>query len=500
MSQKKRAGSRHNDTTGRKKLLHLYKEIWYCYDCGDGPYSCKYHLNCANCGKQRCSLSTVEVVQINEESPPNISVPHYQGPEALLQATHVVPNDYYDWGNRAATPLDNDGSAISNAGLAFSPLLIGTDANIGATALSETPTRQSSQLSLERWDADTVLAAAHHHGPFLDLLSSTEVAQNGARPDLLISSLRVSDPPTQINSPLDPGHVDFLQQAIEPTRFAVRALQHSQHPSLEFESPLESNNVSIDDGIDAIGSTAQAAQTCTSPILPEGTTSCPLSFEHPGVPKVTSISVSLEPGIPRAYGNVYAASESSGSAPKLKKTTRPSHKQRLVSKGQSQHISSGCKFGGTPQRLACPFYKYDPGTYFSCGPRSFDTVGHLKQHLKKNHKLDKLPKLPRTRVPVEKKWHWVWNKIFGEGAPPPPCPYSHPVQDIQDQYQVQSPELSSSLVREESRGETASGIDIAEIADVPPHDADWSNLYNVSDVSPRESLPLAFRCGPTHIA
>ncbi|KAJ3566973.1 hypothetical protein NPX13_g6938 [Xylaria arbuscula] len=424
MSQKKRAGSRHNDTTG---------------------------------------------------------LPHYQSPEALLHASYVVPNDYNDWGNRAATPLDNDGSAISNAELAFSPLLIGTDANIGATALPETPTRQGSQLS----DADIILAA-HYHGPFLDLLSSTEVAQNGTRPDLLISSLRVSDPPTQIKSPLDPSHVDFLQQAFEPTCFAVRALQHSQHPSFEFEGLLESNKVSVDHGIDATGSTAQ---TYTPPILPEGTGSHTLSLEHPGVPNVTSISASLEPGIPRVCGNVYAAPEPSGPTPKSKKMIRSSRKQRVITKGLSQHISSGCKFGGTPQRLACHFYKYDPGTYFSCGLSSFDTIGHLTQHLKQKHSLNSLPNCPRIRAPVEKKWHWIWNKMFGEGPPSPPCPYSHPVHDIQDhQYQAQSPELSSSLVREESRGEAASGIDIAEIADVPPHDLDWSNLYNAADVSPRESL------------
>ncbi|OTA98607.1 hypothetical protein M426DRAFT_17241 [Hypoxylon sp. CI-4A] len=114
------------------------------------------------------------------------------------------------------------------------------------------------------------------------------------------------------------------------------------------------------------------------------------------------------------------------------------------------------------RRLACPFYKRNPGRYSHCFQKEFKNVSALRQHLDKDHKLGKhhcsncwdtfpdqsslkahagcqptggvpvnqLPKVSKARGGPESKWYWIWRKLFGEVTPEPKCPYPHPMQDM----------------------------------------------------------------------
>lgn len=476
-----------------------------------------------NCGKQRCSLSKEELICVEEKSPPDISVPRFGNLEALSLASRVIPHNYHDCSHRAATPLNNDGSAIPNAELAFS--LIGTDTNIGATAPSEAPTWQGSRVSLGQWDADIGLAPAHLYEPCLGSLPSAEVTYKDSRSDLPSSSLGVSNFPTEINSPLDPSNVDPLQQ------------------TAGVERQLERRHVAVKDAAVTPGSAAQAAQTSSSLVLPDGTAPGSLSLGCTDFPSDTSISFPLDLHLPWVFSGDYVfVPQLPVSAPTSKRTITSPHRQRVATKDASNHKAC-CKPSGT-QRLACPFYKYDPKRYIDCVLKNFDTVGHMKQHLKINHKLgpnhckhcwlnfdtaaslahhaqncklptggvpvDNMPVFPKIRgYTREQKWYWGWKKLFGERTAPPPCPFSHPLQDFQ------APELSHHITGEESRGETASCIGAVEedeysnpatphvlhftnerdlltvtgrIADILPVDLDLSSIYETGDGTPRGLL------------
>ncbi|KAK5629838.1 hypothetical protein RRF57_005553 [Xylaria bambusicola] len=202
-----------------------------------------------------------------------------------------------------------------------------------------------------------------------------------------------------------------------------------------------------------------------------------------------------------------------------------------------------CESDGN-QRLACPFYKYYPQRHWKCLRSGFDSIGHLRQHLKDKHKLgsihcslcwltfdtamslashaqdcklptggvpvNKLPAFPRTRLSKEKKWRWCCKKLFGEGAALQLCPFFHPEQDFGAQVQARNPGLPHQLIRKEFRNERPNYIDFAEEEECSnsSKSPDWyfagdDNLLNIaghitnrlpndlswsSDASPPDSL------------
>ncbi|KAI0512487.1 hypothetical protein F5B22DRAFT_304790 [Xylaria bambusicola] len=476
MSQKKRVSSRHNDTTRRRKLSpHL--QVWFCYECQFGPMNDALDEICVNCGKRRCSRSKAEWVPVGGKPLLDIPVPGFQQYEALPKASHVIPHNYYDCSHRAATPLDHAGSAISSNELAFSPLplnqpyLVGTGTSIGTSTQSETSTQQSSDLALGKWNLGLGLVPIPFHEPFHGSLSSAEVAYNDARPHLPTNSPQIPSPLCQLTT---------VQHASKASCSVVDTQYHS------VESKGELKRKYVDSATTATGSRDQtAAQIYTVPILPDGTISGSFSTEWSEIPDNTSI---------RSRGGCPALSHIPSPSTKSKKSISSSSEQRLTAKGVSRHHEC-CKSDGT-QRLACPFYKYDPKRYFACVLKGFDSVGHLGQHLKNKHKLgpihcnlcwltfdtamslahhaqycklptggvpvNRLPVFPRMRLSREKKWYWGWKKLFGEGAAPPPCPFSHPEQDFGSQVQAQNPGLPNQLIRREFMNERPSYVNFTE--------------------------------------
>ncbi|KAI1452180.1 hypothetical protein F4805DRAFT_44381 [Annulohypoxylon moriforme] len=120
--------------------------------------------------------------------------------------------------------------------------------------------------------------------------------------------------------------------------------------------------------------------------------------------------------------------------------------------------------------LACVFYKFNPNAYFRCSSREFKTIGHLRQHLDKYHKLKEYDCKrcwasfsdegslkrhtecqPMGGIPVNDlgpiskarginpntKWLSTFKQLFGENIPLPECPYPHAKQDFQN-YTVQN--------------------------------------------------------------
>ncbi|KAI0885848.1 uncharacterized protein GGS22DRAFT_200009 [Annulohypoxylon maeteangense] len=147
--------------------------------------------------------------------------------------------------------------------------------------------------------------------------------------------------------------------------------------------------------------------------------------------------------------------------------------QHITKKGKPTQISKSCKFcesclsreklNGKSKYLACLFYKLNPEQHIKCISKEFSTIGHLRQHLDKHHKLEKyycnrcwvsfkdegslkahpecqpmggvpvndLAPISKTRdMKADKKWYLIWKQLFGESTPSPECPYSHPIQDF----------------------------------------------------------------------
>ncbi|KAI0012716.1 hypothetical protein F4779DRAFT_18974 [Xylariaceae sp. FL0662B] len=93
--------------------------------------------------------------------------------------------------------------------------------------------------------------------------------------------------------------------------------------------------------------------------------------------------------------------------------------------------------------VACPFYKRDPEQYSRCMHRSFKNMSALKQHLNRHADgqqgispggapVVKLPRISNVRVGLNKKWYWIWERLFGKTTPPPECPYPHAEKDMEE--------------------------------------------------------------------
>ncbi|KAI0904009.1 hypothetical protein F4823DRAFT_628968 [Ustulina deusta] len=481
-----------------------YVKTWYCYECRFGPLSDKIDGNCTSCGRPRCTHSKEELVPDLSFSVPRSREPRL---EALPTASHVTAQNC---SRRAATPFDNTGSAISSIGLRPSPLLpyppyptrvIGTSTGISTDTQPETSAQQSSQLALEQWNVSGSginLVPVPIHEPFHGLFSSAEVPNYNDTRSRLHCSPQDPSPlcqlSTQFASSLAPS-VDYsMQHASGTTRTVVGALQNIQHPPVESKTRLKRKHVAVYNtaaDASAPNSETQSAQTCAVPMLPGRLAFGPVSSGWSEFPVDATIQFPVGSQIPShsirptplswvPSDDYTALSPSPPSGPKLLSIIDSSQEGRSTHRVSRHHEC--CESSGS-QRFACPFYKYDPKLYIHCMLKSFNSIGHMRQHLKYNHKLGPnhcklcwrtfdtadsltnhaqccktatggvpvhdLPAFPRMRLPAEKKWYWGWKKLFGEAAAPPPCPFSHPLEDFQVRFRVQSPDLYVDFAEEE---------------------------------------------------
>ncbi|KAI1085160.1 hypothetical protein F5B20DRAFT_132085 [Whalleya microplaca] len=87
--------------------------------------------------------------------------------------------------------------------------------------------------------------------------------------------------------------------------------------------------------------------------------------------------------------------------------------------------------------VACPFYKRYPEEHSRCMHKSFKNMSAFKQHLN-SHANVKLKRVSNARVSFNRKWYWIWGRLFGETTTPPECPYPHAEKDLKDSLLHQS--------------------------------------------------------------
>ncbi|KAI0817822.1 hypothetical protein GGR55DRAFT_622105 [Xylaria sp. FL0064] len=500
MSQKKGVRPRHNNTSARTSWVpHL--RVWYCYRCHFGPLNTRLDEYCASCGEQRCSFCQEGWVPAQEESLHDISVPRSREPrlEALLMASHVPRND----NQRAATTIDNTGTAISNIAFTLPPLLaypqyqihvIGTGTGSGSNTQVEILPQKGSELALEQWNVSSEEVAPVPiplHEPNHDSLSPIELAHlpggSSHDPNTLY---RLNN---KFHPSLIPGDHHLIQPVSGTTHSGVGALQNVQHHPVDPKTGLKRKHIAVDNsatGTSTRNSGDQPAQSCDIPLLSGGIdigllasagwSEFPLdaSTQFPVDSQIPNHSLEATPLLWVPTDNTAILSQPPSLGAKSMNTTQ-SFPEGRATKAVPRPLEC-CKSNQSP-RFACQFYKYDPHHYIGCVLTSFNSIGHLRQHLNQKHKLganhcklcwrtfntadalanhaqcckvptggmpvDNLPDFPRIRLPAEKKWYWGWKKLFGEATALPPCPFFHPpLEDIQVQFRVQNPDMSHRII------------------------------------------------------
>ncbi|KAI1357082.1 hypothetical protein F5Y01DRAFT_11023 [Xylaria sp. FL0043] len=411
-------------------------------------------------------------------------------------ASHVPRNG----SQRAATPMDNTGTAISDIAFTLSPLLpyppyqmrvIGTGTDSGTNTQVEIPPEESSELALEQWNVSnegTAPVPIPLHELFHDSLSPIGLTH--------LPSGSSHDPNTlyRLNNQVDPSFTPGDHYPIQPvsgtTRSGVGALQGVQRHPVDPKTGLKRKHVAIDNsatGTNTRHSGDQPTQSCDIPL--GGIDTWLLAAHWPAFPLDASTQLpvgsqtpnhSLEAiPLPRVHTDDTAIlSQPPSLGTKSMNTTQSFQDGRAT---KVVHRPPDCCKSNRSPRFACPFYKYDPHHYIGCLLTSFNSIGHLRQHLNQKHKLgvnhcklcwrtfntadalanhaqcckvptggipvDNLPVFPRMRLPAEKKWYWGWKKLFGEATALPPCPYfHHPLEDIQVQFRVQNPDMSHRII------------------------------------------------------
>ncbi|KAI1144930.1 hypothetical protein F4825DRAFT_475309 [Nemania diffusa] len=399
------------------------------YECGHGPLNPSVDGACANCWSW-CSSSSIEgwvrgLEEEEEEEPTNISPPSDQEPHSKhaalpMTTTHVLHN--HNTGRRASTPFADTGSAISHIELT-SPTVVPyqpeqtrivdvSTIGIRASTQPETPAQQSDPITSEQW------SLSRYEDGHLPALPIHEPFGNSSLPTEVLSEYYAS-----------PRYPNGLPDYIGTPYSLIAAQAVSDWPADYFEqSTIEPNS----------------SNTAVEPI-----TGINLSY-------VADDSIAIDTCMHKSPNN-----------------TPTSSKKGRITKLASKHYKC-CKSNGSP-RLACLFYKYDHDLHANCALKKFSSIGHLRQHLNKRHKLgpnhckscwrtfgtadsltrhrycvptggvpvDRLPEFPRMRLPADKKWYWGWKKLFGEAIVPPQCPYYHPpLKNFKAQSRLQSPELS----------------------------------------------------------
>ncbi|TRX90172.1 hypothetical protein FHL15_008900 [Xylaria flabelliformis] len=531
MNQTKRVSPGHNDTITHRVKRSKHLQVWYCYECGLGPFNTAIDAGCANCGNRRCDFSSEGWVPVVEKTVHDISPPQNQEPScraALPMAAGHVPHGSSS--GRAATPSDNARSEMSSLGLTSLssvpyPLqharILSTRDVTSATTQSETPSQQSDIFPSVPWHVggrENEFVQVHQ-GAIHDLLpSSGATSEDDTRS-------RLSNNSSRLVSDMD---IDY---SIHPTSgYIVGTLQSIQSHQVE--------HVAVDVNASAPNAEGQSVQGCVMPVFPgEITSDASLSAWSTSLNDVsTQIPANLESQIHSigwGFGDDYTlplqpqlpltdfqSLETPPSSIKSLHILKPPKTGSVTTKGASKNYEC-CDPGGI-QRLACLFYKYDPRLHMGCMSKSFTNIGHLRQHLDKSHKLgpnhctscwkvfdtaeqltnhttttqcipigglpvDDLPSFPKIRLPPDKKWYWGWKKLFGEAAAPPQCPFFHPLEDLEAQLRTGRPK--SSLPEEENgRSSYMNRTEEASLSiSLGWHRIDDENLLNITGIA--ELLP-----------
>ncbi|KAI0103759.1 hypothetical protein GGR51DRAFT_573218 [Nemania sp. FL0031] len=436
MTQKKQVNSRYN---GAMHRMNPSLHHWYCCNCGDGPYNARIHEHCMSCHSQRCIYCGQPAAPVPEIP---IHLISFQNLAALRETSNHVPHNI---AGRAATPSINTGSTISNITFANSPSAVPyspeqpcfVDIGTSDRAQSEAPAQHSNEVtsqqqSVGRYEDDLVPVHTHgssHHSP----LSTCTSSHYHTGPHSLDGS---------------PEHLSILDKPVARLSSGLPADHSIKHTadSSGFAATSKPNH-GVASNI-AINTPTPSSETGSVPILPSETLPGVVLLKQTEV--VISTSTIQRPVDSQSHlaqsnpqsgvaNDDYAvlpplqialldhnSPEPPVSSAKSPKTPKKAKTRKVASK----HYE--CCKSSDGQRLACPFYKYNPQQHMACISKAFDCIGRLGQHLKQSHKLgpDRLPKFSKMRVPADKKWYWGWKELFGEAVAQPKCPFSHPVEDL----------------------------------------------------------------------
>ncbi|KAL7622760.1 hypothetical protein AAE478_006438 [Parahypoxylon ruwenzoriense] len=173
---------------------------------------------------------------------------------------------------------------------------------------------------------------------------------------------------------------------------------------------------------------------------------------------------------------------------------RPSQKHRRTDK-----ITSACDsclaviHTNEKMPFACPFYKRDPRQHSRCMHKGLTDIGKVKEHLVKYHPLvNQLSRTTKVSASHNKKWYWMWRRLFGEIIPAPSCPYMHPEEDFRAWIYTQLP-------RDVAEGHVPREI-VSQLKEVlgqrtHPNGQPFEYDANVNNHLPPPSSPCEFNAG-----
>ncbi|GAP83577.2 hypothetical protein SAMD00023353_0200460 [Rosellinia necatrix] len=435
-------------------------EVWFCYECTDGPLNVDVLEHCPNCGQLVSEFCNREWLRPAEDPSRYISPRSREPPpkEALPMTTigYMPPISSLN----GASTLSNDPSGvISNIELTTSPSIprllyqdpttTNTIPNISSDTQSERLAQPGNEITSEPWSSggceDGFLQPPIQ--PFHDSLPlARAISHDDTRSILPQCSLQYSgnhsQVATQLNHERDVNY--YSQQTSREIDYSFEGLQRIHSGQLGFMATIGSAYAALNAAyystgesservllgcpnvpIDAFGQYAPSRQIQG---YLSGPTFSAQAFGHanttPSYAQLPSLEYdSTEPRVSSNDSHIIV-----NSAQEVK-VTKPSPKEYK------------CCGAGESQRLACPFYKHGLQVHHKCRDRAFNNISHLSQHLKVAHKaadppiggvrVDDLPEFPRTRIGNDNKWYWVYKKLFGDAAELPRCPFSHPISDME---------------------------------------------------------------------
>jgi hypothetical protein len=404
-------------------------------------------------------------------------------PEAL--PTTVIPHS----SSRAATPFDNTWSAVFDFEL--TNLLLPSSVLQTQATGTQSETQQTNEVASGLPDVrgcENDLVPVPTHEPFHNPSQSLSAASYDTRSLLASSSPQYLGPVYGVTSQFvsDPGLGHSVQYADETAGPPLESLQNIQSHQVEPTTPTNKRRrVAFDIAIDASPadhSTANSEEL--SPLCsgiafeaglsgwPELPTDVSVRFLRHTKSPVDSIGSTPLPYFPSddyatpprpqlspVYYDQLETPASAVNSPNLLE----SYPNGEMTKDAPGHYLCCGSIGS--QRFACPFYKYDPMKHWGCMSKSFNSIGHMRQHLDLSHKLgpnsckscwqtfdtadslvhhtttqscrprggvpvDYLDTFPRMRRPKDWKWYWGWKQLFGDEVALPCCPFFHPGEDL----------------------------------------------------------------------
>ncbi|KAI1205113.1 uncharacterized protein F4807DRAFT_464933 [Annulohypoxylon truncatum] len=433
--------------------------IWYCCACspynGCGGISSELHPACITCGEIRCS-GCVEEAAFGREAEEEGSL--YPWPEEngmVINDEALIRDNHEHEALRETSQPFTDGASSLQGGFSVDPL----DWSYPATAM-ESPTTILELTSNYRHRETERISGVESETDW-----PSQLCEDGERTPR--SGPDDNDPFDSVDKDVDVLFSHELELSLDC--FPYQEYQNGQLPpdtnntetfNIDEIDQFDFNLAIDHDGANIIEpqhywEESSSVNAPTIPRPPEPPTLWPIDAIQPAC-NVPYQSSSIAPSTLR--NETSPLDSLSPSPPSHRGTDQP----RIARKGKvSQAIricescSSAPEHYGKP--FACLFYKLNPKKYFTCNNKDFTSIGHVRQHIRKDHckycwaafndersskthaecqPMDGKPVIDlapmcKAQIDPNMKWYWTWKQLFGESVPLPQCPYSHPCLDLE---------------------------------------------------------------------